>query len=154
MPYSKKSKMRYEKACKRTLELYMKGYPLDKIAVKEGVSHGTIWRRLKSMGIRPDPNNNLADVSISIPKEEWKLGYMAGIIDGEGSIFFTKPGVQFKISVSNTSRELMEFLKRELREGVSPCSFRREKKSHLPLVSRCCIRPMGSFTRLIALPPN
>jgi DNA-binding CsgD family transcriptional regulator len=56
---------------------------------------------------------------IRIPREEWKLGYLAGIIDGEGSIFLGRRCYKGKeyyyphVSVVNTSLELIKWIMRE-----------------------------------------
>ena len=54
--------------------------------------------------------------------EEEKLAYLAGIIDGEGSIMITRSNENYglKIAVANTKKELLDWLKNEFGGAVFP----------------------------------
>jgi len=65
---------------------------------------------------------------VHIPKEEWKLGYLAGLLDGEGSIVIKrdhihdKPTPRAQIAVYNTDSRILEWIRKEFGGGtlVSP----------------------------------
>jgi len=69
--------------------------------------------------------------SIKIPKEEWKLGYIAGLIDGEGAISTykvrtTRDGVQPRIQIYNSDKKIMDFL---LKEVGGKCYYVQSSRS-------------------------
>ena len=65
-------------------------------------------------------------VSVTIPVDE-KLGYLAGIIDGEGSIGVRGNGVPY-ISVYNTSRPMLEWLTTNVGGSVGGSPDRRGRQ--------------------------
>jgi len=110
-------------------KLYESGYPIDEISKIVGLSKSKIHYHLKRMNVekRHDYKGKFR-LTIKIPRDEWKLAYIAGIIDGEGTISvfrsrFSALGVQPFISVKNTNKELMDFLYKEIGGHV-----RKDKK--------------------------
>ena len=79
--------------------------------------HTTALNVLKRHGIpRRRVGLRLMSRKIKFPREKWKLAYLAGIIDGEGSISFVKStgswkGTAVRVSVKNTDLKLIRWLK-------------------------------------------
>lgn len=90
-----------------------------KIAEKLGCSPNHIWRQLKKWGV---PTRNPATQywdHIRVPTDPVKLAYIAGILDGEGSIFLRKDppgrgGLAPTTDITNTDRRLIDWLLKEL----------------------------------------
>lgn len=71
--------------------LYEEGYSIEYISKVVGISRSKVFYHLKNMNIeRRHDMKGKFKLTIKVPKEEWKLGYIAGIIDGEGTISFSK----------------------------------------------------------------
>jgi hypothetical protein len=68
--------------------------------------------------MRSEPPHNFGKRIISIPTEEWKLSYLAGIIDGEGAVGLgSSPHGRFLVcpylDIGNTSPELFDWIESE-----------------------------------------
>jgi hypothetical protein len=49
--------------------------------------------------------------TVKIPRQEWKLGYFAGLLDGEGGIYHkTEPYYALLIRITNTNKEVIDWL--------------------------------------------
>ena len=90
------------------------------------INRAQLCRWLKEEGILR--KRKLRSATIRIPKDQEILAYIAGIFDGEGSIEFKKyrgtDGVtrhRIRIMVSNTSKELMDFLVSNIGGKVTKC---------------------------------
>ena len=60
--------------------------------------------------------SNLKEMTVKIPIESWKIGYLAGLIDGEGTVGLYKHAEAFekirpRFFVTNNSEVLMLWLK-------------------------------------------
>jgi len=90
------------------------------LAKKYGCSRHTVYRTLKKAGFTIESHRMLSPPSIKLPKEEWKLAYFAGLVDGEGQVLLVKDkhrklsktyrGLIPRICIDNTSKELMEWI--------------------------------------------
>ena len=60
--------------------------------------------------------NNLSNGKVKIPKQEWKIAYLAGLIDGEGTVNLYKNKDAFEkwrphFFITNNSEKLISWLK-------------------------------------------
>jgi len=114
---------------------YKGGMAMVEIAEALGTSHSTVQRTLKSQGIKPRPHG-LRRRSVHIPDEAWKLGYLAGLIDGEGNVQFRNKGngsVSCRMHVYSTTPGIMRWLLREIGGTVRYDTKRTEQKGWLPI---------------------
>jgi len=103
----------------RIVELYNRGHSTTKIASSLGISTAVVYRALREAGITL---RNTWDTEIRIPDSKEDLAYIAGILDGEGSIqvrLLERRGskwnrVKCEIIFTNTSKELMDWLSEKL----------------------------------------
>jgi hypothetical protein len=70
--------------------------------------------------MRSEPPHNFGKRIISIPTEEWKLSYLAGIIDGEGTVSLERsPNGRFlvcpTVQIANSSPALFDWIEREFK---------------------------------------
>ena len=97
--------------------LYHQGYSSTELGEMYSCDGQTIRKRLKEMGIPLRHRWNFKRPRIKVPKVKWKLAYMAGIIDGEGTICFVesktaKYGRVPTIGIANTSLELLRWIEK------------------------------------------
>jgi hypothetical protein len=106
-------------------ELYKRGYSCEELDKAFHASHTTICKILKEHGIPRRSYKEAGKIDffrgkktlenknpITIPADETKKAYLAGIIDGEGSIIFLNGRVDRPlILVTNTNPELIEWIK-------------------------------------------
>jgi hypothetical protein len=83
--YEKNRNGAWENHKKEIIALYKQGYGIFTLEEKFGVSHDTIWRKMKELGIPPNPNSrslskNMLDLS---PSED--LYYILGCCYGDAS---------------------------------------------------------------------
>ena len=93
-------------------KLYEEGYSLNDIAHKLNISPTTAWKyakiKHKMRGVRSK--------TIKIPQDLVKIGYAAGLLDGEGSIDigFSEwrdcKNLQVKVVIGNKNKDLMNWL--------------------------------------------
>lgn len=103
------------------------------IADRLGCSDTAVASALKEMGVRRRPRLR-SHVTIKIPCEQWKLGYLAALIDGEGSISLrqkkTKDGGDSLVPgivIANTSRELLEWVERNFGGTIYPRTKKKKE---------------------------
>lgn len=104
-------------AMKRVIDRYMQGESMDHIADMENVTRLTIQKWIKRAGVPPRPLYHRANRSIPIRgcKNIGVLGYAAGMIDGEGSLYCQstiKNRRHYVIRVYNTDRRCLDFLQK------------------------------------------
>lgn len=98
------------------------GYTFKEIAGYYGCSVGYISKVFKVLGVVPfySRGGRLKDASIRVPVSEATLAYIAGLLDGEGSVNYRS------LYISNTCYEVIEFLEKEVggvtyeRQGRTP----------------------------------
>lgn len=95
------------------LEQYRKGVPLQELCAAFGVSKVLLHRMLRTWEVRPTGRMPRGQ-ALTIPTDPAILGYIAGILDGEGSVTIVhqkcrmQPNVM--ISIASTTAELHEWL--------------------------------------------
>lgn len=115
---SKKPKWsRWKKLPRETIKkLYLtKSLSTYQIAKKFDCSPATIQNLLREEGVKLRRPGHRLKKTVLIPKEKWKLHYLAGIIDGEGAIKLQKSrgsrhGAHPRLWVKNTDKKLVEWL--------------------------------------------
>lgn len=108
-------------------ELIVKGISQRKIARIIGCRQTRIRRIMYALGYQPRKavRHKLWEPTVKIPSEEWKLGYLASMIDGEGSLSIANDGYQTcSIYIANTSRPLMDWLKQNF--GGYVCTYKKK----------------------------
>lgn len=116
---------RKEEICSLT-ESYGK-VPTEQIARKINKSVGAIYSKASRIGIDQTP---VVEIDTSKPRfeelGEYELGYIAGFIDGEGSIYLVKTknkgnkkgySLHPKLSLYNTRKEALEIIRRLIGGG-------------------------------------
>jgi hypothetical protein len=86
-----------------------------RIADKYSCDSETIRLKLKNLDIKRRRTNIRTIKQLHIPKRSTELSYMAGIVDGEGSVMCvnakkSKDGVLPRVSVRNTDKKLMDWI--------------------------------------------
>lgn len=98
-------------------------FSISELSRTHQVSHWTIKNRLVKMGTVIKPCHIfLKKRTIKIPNEREKLGYIAGILDGEGTVGFHKNNGRFiapNVAVVNSNKEVLNWLKNEIGGGIS-----------------------------------
>lgn len=98
--------------------LYKDGLSMKDISKQLGVGFGTIQRRLDEAGIRTRPNGT-SSISINMPTDPYKIGYIAGLLDGEGNLQLKKRqqrgnSIGGKAAIYNTNQEVILWLKENI----------------------------------------
>lgn len=92
---------------------WKEGMTIKEIAKQFGCSSTAVQRWMKKWGIPRRSRRRLLKPKCRVLQDAAKLGYLAGIIDGEGSIFLTKQNVP-TIEVGNTDFRLIQWLTKEI----------------------------------------
>ena len=108
------------------IKLNKEGYTIEEIARILRCRETKVSKIVKEMGLPrwQRRGRNYLNDTIKIPSSEWKLGYIAGLLDGEGTITIWRK--QPYCSITNTSKEVMEWLANNL-GGTIYKPKRREK---------------------------
>lgn len=118
----------------KIVSAYRGGMPMVEIAESLGSSHSTVQRTLKSAGVTARPHG-LRRRTAKVPTDASKLGYPAGLLDGEGSLAFRKKpgGVSCRLHIYSTTPGLMKWLIREVGGTVRYDTKRTTTKGWLPI---------------------
>ena len=102
------------------VRLYIQGMSIQDIAKKLGVGFGTVQRGLYKKKIILRRNGNRKR-TIKMPRSIDKLGYLAGILDGEGNIQIrktkiinNKSSIACKLAIYNTNKNIMKWLEKNV----------------------------------------
>ena len=94
------------------LEQYRKGVPLQELCATFGVSKVLLHRMLRAWDVRPTGRVPRGQ-TLTIPDAPAVLGYIAGILDGEGSVTIVRQKRRMQpnvtISIASTTTELHEW---------------------------------------------
>jgi len=119
-----KLRKRSEEEYQQAIQLYEQGASLPEIEQKIGISQGALYNYFKQKGILIRKRGQAMALAmlrgrfkksnVYIPKTKWKIAYLAGLIDGEGSVFlrnaFSKSRVIPLIRVVNTDPKMIEWI--------------------------------------------
>lgn len=103
--------------------LYEKGFTASQIAENFKCHPDVIYKRLKNFNI-PRFNGRLKPLSINVPSDPVILAYLAGIIDGEGTIEVFHDGNKSQtmrphLTIANTHLGLLKYLVKTVGGGYS-----------------------------------
>ena len=143
-----------KEAIEKLIKMAKRGVKSKVIAEKLGISKTTVFMYLSRYNISLNATGMRDKPLVKIPKEEWKIAYLAGIVDGEGTIDIREKKGVYNIRIHNTSRELIEWLKNEFGGLVTGDHDKRNrrfgyKKSYIWISSRA----IDTFNLLKALYP-
>lgn len=114
----------------RVIDLYRDGWSIRRIAKDQRVGDATVTRLLDEAG---EPRVNAQRRRLArqpLQMSDADKGYLAGIIDGEGSVGFTwgsSAKAQIRVTVVNTDRRLIDWLL--TRAGGHACP-KKQKVAH------------------------
>lgn len=111
------------------LDLILSGVSSQKAAEQVGVSVGLLLRRSRELGYNHKAAGRCWTASkITMPSDLASLGYIAGIVDGEGSIVrvHNEQQTAWRVSVANTNTELLDYLR-----TIGGSVFNRNKHNRL-----------------------
>jgi hypothetical protein len=112
---------------KTVIELMKRGYSQRQMAKIIGCRQTRIRRIQYELGIQPRQlaKHRLWKPTVKIPEKEWKIGYLAGLIDGEGSLSVDKDYNMCSIFIANTSMLLVDWLQKNF--GGHICKFKKRR---------------------------
>lgn len=126
------------------------------IATAIGVSHSTVQRTLSAAGVKTRPYG-LRRATVRIPTDAAKLGYLAGLLDGEGSIQIRSKhsgrSVACKIAIYSTTRGVMDWLLAEIGGVVLWDEARMKRRGWKPIGAWCLYRARDVSAVLEAIAP-
>ena len=99
---------------RQMLDLHSEGFSDTGIARHMDLNRKSIRKYLNKMGMKPNLER-LRSRTLNLPTEPAILGYIAGIVDGEGNIFSRlrpKRSLQVVVAVTNTDKSLIDWLMR------------------------------------------
>jgi Helix-turn-helix domain len=105
------------------------------IARRLGTSPSTVQRALQSAGVKTRPHG-LRRRSVRVPTDAAKLGYFAGLLDGEGNVQFRSKrdgSASCRMHIYSTTPGIMRWLLREIGGTVRYDTKRTEQKGWLPI---------------------
>lgn len=104
------STAKYNSFTDRFIELYQQGKTIQQIAKDLNVGTGTVQRAIAKHGT-PRPNGTRSQ-TITIPIDLAIIGYVAGLLDGEGNLQLKEDhgSITCKLSIYNTSKEVIDWL--------------------------------------------
>lgn len=134
---------------------YQGGAPMVEIAKQLETSHGTVQRTIAASGVETRPHG-LRRQTVKVPTDPLVLGYLAGLLDGEGNLQLrTKKdgGLSCKMAIYSTTPGVMRWLVREVGGVVRFDTKRTESKGWLPIGSWCVYRSRDVAALLRAMLP-
>ena len=95
-------------------QMYAEGMSITEIVAKTGRMKHTIRRCLRAAGIQLRKNYRWSS-ALTLPTDPVDIGYLAGLVDGEGCIAiytptYSNPHPRGVVIVANTDRDLMDWL--------------------------------------------
>jgi DNA-binding CsgD family transcriptional regulator len=119
----KQTYKQWSKEEEERLKELLKRHSLSEIARILGRTKSSVASKVWELGLAPEHYNSIRNTTIvntNIP--EWLKGYVAGMLDGEGTISIVKatrndrkePHWKPLVMITNTNREALEFIVREV----------------------------------------
>ena len=138
----------------RVSAAYRSGEPMPDIAAREGVGRSTINRALRDASVQTRRHGTRAK-TVRIPDDPVKLGYFAGLFDGEGNLQFKQnkhdgyaDSTGCKLAIYSTTPSVMGWLTTNI-GGKARWDYRRqERKGWLPCGSWEVYRALDVLTLL------
>lgn len=123
------------------------------IAKKFDCCPATIQKVLKEEGVISRKPGHRLTKTVLIPKERWKIYYLAGILDGEGAIRLQKSkesifGKNGRLWVKNTDKRLIDWLHKNFGGHVT---FARRPKPNWSNIWTWSVHSQFDLTKLLPL---
>jgi len=117
---------KYESFNDQFLAMYREGKTIAQISEQLGVGNGTVQRAIAKYG-KPRPNGTRQQ-TIHMPQDAAQIGYIAGLLDGEGNLQLKEDheSISCKLAIYNTCQEVIDWLHVTIGGNVQVQS--REKK--------------------------
>lgn len=97
-------------------EMYKKGYTIQQIMTKFNLQVGTIWYVIKKVA-QIKREKQLKNFEEQLNRlTDFDIGYLVGIIEGEGSLIIHKEGKRIRagLSISNCDLKIIKFLSKKI----------------------------------------
>ena len=94
------------------VEAYKKGETIHSISKRMGVGQYTVLRALQADNIERRPHG-LRALTVTIPSDQAKIAYFAGLLDGEGNLQLARERMKHlrtKLAIYNTNGEVLQWL--------------------------------------------
>ena len=137
---------------------YSCGLTTTDLAAKHQVGRATIIRTLEKIGVSRRRNGTRSP-TITLPSDPLKVGYLAGLFDGEGNLQFrtqTKGGrdsTGCKVSIYGTVPATMGWLKANVGGSILWDYKRQERKGWLPCGAWSIYRAQDVLAFLVLVEP-
>jgi len=109
---------------KKAIRLHKRGFSIHAASKQAGVSYSCLYGHLKKLGIQTSHRmgallayreGKISRVDFApfiIPSEQWKLAYLAGLIDGEGSVCLREFEKRFipEVKIVNTDLKMIKWI--------------------------------------------
>lgn len=113
---------------------YRHGVPMVEIAKQLSTSHGTVQRTIAAAGVETRPHG-LRRSTVRVPSDPAAIGYLAGLLDGEGHLQVRRRNgsVACRMTIYSTTTGVIRWLLREV-GGVARFDTKRtEQRGWLPI---------------------
>ena len=94
------------------------------------------------------PNKTITGIHLTNIPDEFKLAFIKGFFDGDGSFSYNKNTKQAKVSFTSYTREILEEIQKFIKEGYIYSDSRRDQLFSLELSTLPSLRLMESFYSL------
>ena len=135
---------------------YRSGLPMIDVAPILGITHSTVQRALKAAGVRIRPHG-LRRRTIKIPTDPVAIGYLAGLLDGEGHLAIQNKkdtgSVACRLSIYSTTPGIMKWLLANVGGSVVYDTARTKRHGWLPIGSWNLYRAQDTAAVLRVLLP-
>lgn len=138
----------------RLVEMYESGMTQPEIVRATGISRGTVLRRLHEANVDLR-TKNLRPQTVRIPDDPAKIGYLAGLLDGEGNLQLrVRDGCSIggKLAIYSTTPGVIEWLIENV-GGHARWDHAREKHGWKPIGIWELYRAVDVALLLTALEP-
>ncbi len=134
---------------------YLSGRSSTDIAKDHGVGRSSVMRTLDKAGITKRRNGTRSK-TIVLPTDPLKIGYLAGLFDGEGNLQFKdreNGSTACKVAIYSTTTSVMGWLKATVGGHVRWDYRRQETKGWLPIGSWDLYRAQDVLAFLLVVQP-
>lgn len=142
-------------ALNEIVSAYENGMSIADVADTFKGSRSSIQRALRDSGVEMHPHG-LRSRTIQIPSDPFVLGYIAGLLDGEGHLQIKKgsKSIGCKMSIYSTTPEIMQWLLKNFGGAVRYDTKRTIKHGWLPIGAWSLYRAQDVAALLVVLLPH
>jgi AcrR family transcriptional regulator len=151
---------------KEAYELYKQGFTTREIAKKIGIPYAVLLYHFKRKFTTRSRGESITlafcrygtylkrQKRVWIPKEKWKLAYLAGLIDGEGSVYWSYCQGRLipNIKVANTDKKMIDWIIENFGGRVNDRD--RTRPRHWKKIYHWCVSSLsGCYLILLSVSP-